>query len=175
MLSLTPITPDYSLFYVLGGLLGALFLLFAYLMLRLVFKLPLSLKIKDKKERATLLKALIFGLLAALLPILLLSLGIQLKNRSLPRAEISEVKITQIDQGLQLVDFSTPEPALVYFKYRHLGESVFRPILPTYVLEAVKDHSLIVDVKEQGGEAIFVINNQEYLLEGQTLTIPYQQ
>lgn len=175
MLNLTPITPDYSLFYVLGGVLGALFLLFAYLMLHLVFKLPLNLKSKDKKERATLLTALIFGLLAALLPILLLSLGIQLKNASLPRQEISEVKITEIDQGLQLVDFSTPEPAQVYFKYRDLDEQIFRPVLPTYVLEPLKDHSIIVDVKESGGEAILVVNGQEYLLEGNTLAIPYQQ
>jgi len=175
MLKLIPVTPDYALFYVLGGVLGALFLIFAYLMLRFVFKLSLTWGWQKPKERATLIKLLIFALFAALLPIMLLSLGIQLKNRFLPRPEISAVKITQIDRGLQLLDFSTPEPALIYLKYRHLDEAIFRPILPIYALEPVKDHSIIIDVKEQGGEAILVFNGQDYLLEGQTLAIPYQQ
>ena len=177
MLTLTAIYPDYRFFYYFALLTGLLLVLFFYLLWR--FWLRKLVKLTSKPAISSWQWLLLAGVVM-LLPLAFTILAVTLKQASFERPDISEVKITQIDEGLQLLDFSTAQEQMIYLQYRDLADSqgaiqTWRPILPTYPLSPVKDHSIIVDVAQGGGEARFVIDDQQYDLNGQALAIPYQQ
>ena len=177
MLTLTAIHHDYRFFYYFALLTGLLLLLFFYLLWRLWLRRLIKL---TSKPAISIWQWLLLAGVVMLLPLVFTVLAVTLKRASFERPDISEVKITQIDEGLQLLDLSTAQEQMIYLQYRDVANSqgaiqTWRPILPTYPLGPVKDHSIIVDVAQGGGEARFVIDGQQYDLDGQALTIPYQQ
>ncbi len=98
------------------------------------------------------------------------SFRLQTKAADLP--EITNLEIVPIDNGQVLVNISLQKPATVYLKYQDSKNTYSIPVLPTSTFSLRTQHSFILNPDSpQGGTAIVVIDNQDYLYQGKTLNI----
>jgi len=86
--------------------------------------------------------------------------------------KIFHIEITPINNGEVLVNISLEKPATAYLKYLDSKSTFPVPILPTSSFSLRMQHSFIINpTSPQGGTAVLVINDHDYLYKGQTLEI----
>jgi hypothetical protein len=161
--------PDYSLL----GLPLYQWLLFGLILFFVFFLLIIFLfgwSIKDVADHSS---QIVFFLVAAFaLPVGLnqLNFAVNYQSQASGQVEISDLSISRSGPQIISVQFLTSRPAVVTLKFKGANSVSWTPILPVGSLAQTTFHQFQIS-SAGGGQIIFLVNGQDYLLNHQALTV----